>query len=108
MKNFNNKNDKRMEHSFISISATLAEPHLLKNIVEKLAGRRYDIGYGREKVKRGWQAIETSSIEAHISGDMNISCKSDFMQIPFVNCFLFTCIKGKEDGYQLTWASSLS
>ena len=66
MKNPNNKTDNGMEHSSIAISATLAEPQLLKNIVEKLADRRYDIGYGREKVKRGWQAIETSSIEINL------------------------------------------
>jgi hypothetical protein len=108
MENTNNKNDSRMEHSSIAISATLAEPRLLKSIVEKLADRRYDIGYGREKVKRGWQAIETSSIEAHISVQINLSGQNDFMIIPSVTCFLFTCTKGKEDGYQLTWASSLS
>lgn len=108
MKNSDNKKGRRMENSSIAITTTLAEPRLLKNLVEKLADRRYDIGYNHEKVESGWEAIETSTIEAYVSGEINLSDKTDLMKIPFITCFLFTCTKGKEDGYNLTWASSLS
>ncbi|TAL43757.1 MAG: hypothetical protein EPN92_09730 [Chitinophagaceae bacterium] len=97
-----------MKNQSIAITATLEEPRLLKTLVERLADRRYDIGYGHEKVKPGWKAIETSSIEAFVSGNINLYGEIDLLNIPFVTCFLFTCIKEKEDGYKLTWASSLS
>ena len=61
----------KIEDPSLAITATLADPHILKNLVEQLAKRRHDIGYSLEKVEPGWRAIETSSIEAHVSGDTN-------------------------------------
>lgn len=108
MKKQNNKNGNRIKNSAIAIIATLPDMLLLKNIVEKLAGRRYDIGYGIEIVQPGWKAIETSSIEAHVSGDMILSCETDLIKMPFVTCYLFTCNKENGEKYNLSWASSLS
>jgi hypothetical protein len=108
MKKTGNKDGSRIEHSAIAITATLIEPRLLKNIVEKLADRYNDIGYGHEKVQPGWQAIEISSFEAYVSGNINFSGETDLMKMPFDSCFLFTCTKGKAGEYKLTWASSLS
>ena len=92
----------------LAITATLADPHILKNLVEQLAKRHHDIGYSLQKVEPGWRAIETSSIEAHVSGDTNLSSWNNLTQIPFTSCFLFTCIKGKKQHYNLTWVRSLS
>lgn len=98
----------KVEDPSLAITAILAEPHILRNLVEQLATRRYDIGYSHEKVEPGWRTIETSSIEAHVSGDTNISSGNSLTQIPFTTCFLFTCIKGKKQRYALTWVRSLS
>ena len=97
-----------MKNSYIAITAILAESKFLKNLVEKLAERRNDIGYNFEKVQPGWQAIETSSIEAYVSGDIILSDKKDLINMPFATCFLFTCIKRRGSEYKLTWANSLS
>jgi hypothetical protein len=97
-----------MRNSSIAITATLMEPRLLKNLVEKLADRRNDPGYSLQKVQPGWKAIETSSIEAYVSGDIVFSDKTDFIVMPFDTSFLFTCIKSRRAEYNLTWAVSLS
>ena len=100
-----------MKH-VLHITATLDQPELLENLVEKLASRRYDIGYSREIVPQDWQAIETSSTETYISGTLAFSGLMNdddvSINIPFVTSMLFTCIKGTEDDYRLLWSSSLS
>jgi len=96
----------------LNITATLDQPELLENLVEKLASRRYDIGYSREKVPQEWQAIETSSTETYVSGTLSfsglVSNDDVLVNMPFITSMLFTCIKGKEDDYRLLWSSSLS
>jgi hypothetical protein len=108
MKKSNNKNYRNMIDSASAVTAALCESVLLKNLVEKLAGRRCDMGFSREKVQAGWQTLETSSIEAHVSGDIRFSDPFAPVNMPFVTSFLFTCIKGNGEEYALTWVSSLS
>jgi hypothetical protein len=108
MKKSNKKISIRKQDSNITVSATLIESAFLENLVEKLADRRYDIGYSKEKVEQGWQAIETSSIEAYVSGDIKHFENDDLIDLPFVTCFLFTCTKALGGNYNLTWATSLS
>jgi hypothetical protein len=97
-----------MKNSTTAITATLAEPALLKNLVEKLAYRRNNSAYCFEKVQAGWNAIVSSSIEAYVSGDIILSEETDFTIMPFDTSFVFTCIKSKDNEYNLTWTSSLS
>ena len=105
MKNLDNNTNKP---STIAVTTSLFEQPLLQTLVEELADRRVDIGYSRQSVPPGRQAIETSSIEAYISGEMNISTKNDFLNMPFTTCFLFTCIKSKGEEYKFSWCNSLS
>jgi hypothetical protein len=81
---------------------------MLQDLVEELAHRKTDIGYRFEKVPTGSQAIDTSSIEAYVSGELFLSNTSEPINAPFDTSFLFTCIKGNSDEYALTWVSSLS
>ena len=90
------------------ISTTFDQPDLLEDLVEKLAGRRYDIGFGKEKVPENFRAIETSSTETYVSGTISFSDKDEMINVPFITSFLFTCIKGKDDEYKLRWAASMS
>lgn len=96
----------------LNITAILDQPGLLESLVEKLASRRYDIGYSNEKVPQEWQAVETSSTETFVSGTLSFSglMNNDdaFIHMPFITSMLFTCIKGKEDHYRLLWSSSMS
>jgi hypothetical protein len=92
----------------LHISAAFDEPEFVQNLVERLAYRRYDIGFGNEKMPEGWKALETSSTETYVSGNLGIEETAEKINMPFITAFLFTCVKGKKDPYQLIWSSSLS
>jgi hypothetical protein len=98
----------------LHISASIDQPEFLQNLVERLAYKRTDQGYSRAKTPGGLKALETSSNETYVSGTMSIDMsgdtqtKEDTIHMPFITCFMFTCIKGKSDPYQLIWSSSLS
>lgn len=97
-----------MENQALSITATLVESKLLTNLVEKLAVKRYEAGYSSEQVQPGWEAVEISSIEAHVSGITKLSTHTDRVKMVFNTCFLFTCTKGEGQDFNLTWVNSLS
>ncbi len=97
-----------MKNPAISITATLVESQLLTNLVEKLAVKRYEAGFSHEFVQPGWEAIEISSIEAHVSGITKLSSETDRVKMIFNTCFLFTCTKTKDSEFNLTWVNSLS
>lgn len=98
----------------LHISASFDQPEFVQSLVEQLAYRRNDIGFENEKMPSGLKAVETSSTETYVSGAMAIDFPSETetgeerINMPFITCFLFTCIKGKSDPYQLIWSSSLS
>lgn len=94
----------------LHISAMIDQPGLVQNLVERLAYRRYDIGYGLQTVPRGLKALETSTTEAYVSGslDMAVPGSRENYRIPFITCFTFTCIKGPGDPYELIWSASLN
>jgi hypothetical protein len=90
------------------ISTTLDDQSLLENMVEKLAGRRYDFGFGKEKMPRNFEALETSSAEMYVSGTVALAEEDENINMPFITSFIFTCLKTKNDQYKLTWAASMS
>lgn len=90
------------------ISTTLDHPALLENLVEKLAWRRYDLGYGAARVPENWLAVDTSTGETYVSGTLGINEQDEMVNMPFITRFLFTCVKEKNGSYKLEWSSSLS
>jgi len=92
----------------IHITATLDQPNLLEFMVERLAYRRYDIGYGSQKVPENTEALETSSATIYLSGTVAVAEQKEEINMPFITSFLFTCIKGTDGIYKLAWSSSLS
>lgn len=96
----------------LHIEATFDQPDFLESLVERLASRRYDIGYSKEKVPGDWQAIETSSTETFASGTLSfcgfMNNDDASINMPFITSMLFTCIKSKKGDYKLLWSSSLS
>jgi len=93
----------------LHISAAFDQPELVQNLVERLAYRRYELGYGTQMMPRGLKALETSSTETYVSGTIAIDeDNNEIINMPFITCFLFTCIKGKSEPYQLIWSSSLN
>ncbi|MEP6700116.1 MAG: hypothetical protein ABJA85_02320 [Bacteroidota bacterium] len=98
----------------LHISAAFDQPEFVQNLVEKLAYRRYDLGFSKQMVPHGFKALETSSTETYVSGTValdfpaNTTTGEERINMPFITNFLFTCIKGKTDPYQLIWSSSLN
>ena len=93
----------------LHLTASVDKPELLEDIIEKLATRRYDIGYGRARVPNTWQALETSSVESYMSGTVEFDYnESQRIRIPYVTCLLFSCTKVGADPYELSWSISLS
>jgi hypothetical protein len=93
----------------LHISATFDQPDLIQNLVERLAYRRYELGYSKLPVPRGFKALETSSTEAYVSGTVGIDMgHKERINMPFITSFLFTCIKENSEPYQLIWSSSMN
>lgn len=97
----------------LHISASFDQPEFLEDLVEKLAWKHNEIGYGKAEVPKGYEALETSSIEAYVSGDVKLSFnktrkRDDDINMPFITCFMFTCKKAKDGQYKLAWSTSLS
>jgi hypothetical protein len=107
MKNVNNPGQPE-NGSPLGVSVTIDEASLLKNLVEKLAHRRNDTGYGQEVMPSGWQAIETSTIEAYISGSMDVFGEYEHFNMSYTTCFSFTCTKLSGEDNTLSWINSLS
>jgi len=92
----------------LQIVAAIDHPELLEHAVEKLATGHYDLGYGKQHVPGNNEAIETSSTAVKVTGIVAIDNLQQLISVPFTTGFVFTCIKGKDNGYKLTWSSSLS
>jgi len=92
----------------LQITATIDQPELLEDRVEKLAYRRYDPGYGMQKMPGNHEVLETSSTEAYVNGVVAMNNSDEQINIPFITLFVFTCIKRKDSVYKLVWSSSLS
>jgi hypothetical protein len=92
----------------LHITATIDQPEFLEDLVEKLAYRHNDIGYGKQRMPVNHEALETSSTDTYISGTMAMDDSGEHVDVPFITRFVFTCIKGKDSGYKLEWSSSLS
>jgi hypothetical protein len=100
------KPSNRNERSQIDIIANVEDPCILQLLVETLAESKPNLPFRLKRVHQGWKALESSSIEARVSGSINFSQEKS-VDIPFVTCFLFTCTKGKGK-YELKWSNSLS
>lgn len=93
----------------LHLTATLDQPQLLEDMVEKLATRHYETGYTKARVPKTWQAIDTSSIEAYVSGVVEFDYNEEQrIRIPFITCMVFSCTKEKDDFYDLSWAASFN
>jgi hypothetical protein len=93
----------------LHISASFDQPEFVQNLVERLAYRRNELGFGNQSMPRGLKAIETSSTETYVSGTLGINAENNEpINMPFITAFHFTCIKGKTEPYQLIWSSSLN
>ena len=74
----------------LHISAAFDQPEFVQNLVERLAYRRYELGFSKQLMPRGLKALETSSTETYVSGTMAIdAAHNEPINMPFITCFLF-------------------
>ena len=92
----------------LQIIAIIDQPELLEDKIEQLAYRHHDTGYGMQNIRANRIALETSSIETHISGNVVMNNPDEQISMRFITCFVFTCLKRKGSVYKLEWSSSLS
>ena len=92
----------------LQITAIIDQPGLLEDKIEQLAYRHHDTGYGIQNIPANGIALGTSSIETHVTGNVVMNNRDQQISMPFLTCFVFTCIKGKGSPYMLEWSSSLS
>lgn len=108
MKNPFRKGRRSLKPKAIGVSTIHQDISIFTRLVEKVAGQRYNTGFRKERLQSGWQAIETSSLEADVRVDVELSNPNDRITIPFVTSFIFGCIKKEGEKYNLAWGSSLS
>ena len=92
----------------LHITATIDQPGFLEEMVEKLASRHNDLGYGTQRMPANREALETSSTETYVSGTLAMEFEDQQINMPFITSFLFTCTKEEDGIYNLEWSSSLS
>jgi len=92
----------------LQIIAIIDQPGLLEDKIEQLAYRHHDPEYGIQNIPANRIALETSSVETHVSGNVVINNPDAQVSTRFITCFVFTCIKSKSSVYKLEWSSSLS
>jgi hypothetical protein len=93
----------------LHLTASIDKPEALEDIIEQLATRRYDIGYANATVPSAWQAIDTSSVEAYVSGTVEFDYnEAQRIRIPYITGFVFSCTKRRKGEYELNWSFSMS
>lgn len=96
----------------LHITTTVDQPELLENLVEKLAGRPYNIYNRKTSLPDKRKIAETSSTESYLSGTMVLNDlagnEETRINMPFITSFLFTCIKEETNSCKIAWSVSLS
>ena len=93
----------------LHLVTSVDKPEMMGKLIEELATRRYDMGYGNAAVPASWQALDTSSVESYVSGRIEFDYnETQRIKVPYITCFLFSCTKEKKNPYDLTWGISLS
>lgn len=91
-----------------NVTAMIDDFPLLEKLIEKLSYRRCDISFRAEVINSDLLTIDTSSVEAYVSGNFLLPDNRRSFAIPFTSCFFFTCTRGYEGIDKLAWSNSLS
>lgn len=92
----------------LQIIAIIDQPELLEDKIGHLAYRHQDAGYGVQNIPANNVPFETSSVETYVKGYAVMNNPDKQVSMPFLTCFVFTCIKTKGHVYKVEWSSSLS
>lgn len=91
----------------LHIEADFDKPELLKDMVEKLVIKHNEKNIVERPINH--EALDISSTEAYVCGSISIDDEEgNKIKLAFDGSFLFSCIKGINGSYEVTWSSSLS
>lgn len=91
-----------------TVAATIDELLFLQSLVTKLARKPFDIGRRKPQNLADWQAMDSSSLEAYVSGHLSLNNAGVETDMSFTTAFMFTCTRINKEGFDLSWVSSLS
>ena len=90
------------------IRTTVSSAPILKELVEVLASRKYDLHKRIVQSSEDYSFIESSTVEAYMSGENQIREGEELLAVPYITTFVFTCVRTANCRYQLLWGLSLS
>lgn len=103
-----NRPNRKSKSAVLGVGVSIDELRFIKELITDIAGRRQDMGHSYQVVPEGKRALETSSLEAYVSGKIAMADSANDVLVSFSACYMFTCCKVKGGDYTLSWMSSLS
>jgi hypothetical protein len=102
------KREKKASTQLMTVTASIDEMMFLEELIKHMADTMPEKQINKEHIQLGWESIGTSSIEAYVSGNVMISADGKPARVPYMGCFLFTCVKECRGKYTLEGSFSLS
>ena len=91
----------------LQITTAIDHPELIETKVKQLADGHYEPRHGNEDVDNH-EAVSTTSAEVYVSGIVAMNNLFEEINMHFLTCFVFTCIKRKDSNFKIEWSSSLT
>ena len=103
-----------MENSTSYITTVFSNLDIPEVLLEKLAGTRSEMKPPEIVIPDILETIDHHSTETYTTVNVEVIFMSDdfedfdYIHIPMITPFLFTCTKGSKDQFNVDWAASLS
>jgi hypothetical protein len=107
MKKFNNRTQ-AANNTTNSVSVAIDETKLLCDMVEELAKFKRKAAFNPAASPEGWTTVESSTLEAYISGTVSMDLDGGHVKPSFVASFVFTCVRPINGDYALCFMNSMS
>ena len=91
-----------------NVEVAIDEAKLLIDMIEELACVRTEKPFQSKPVIEGWEHVESSSLEAFVSGKVSMVEEENPLKEEFVAPFIFTCVRPVNGDYALCFMNSLS
>jgi hypothetical protein len=103
-----------MENSTSYITTVFSKLDIPELLLEKIAGAKTEIKNSEIVIPNILETIGHSSTETYTTVNVEVIFMSDdledfeYIHVPVITPFLFTCTKGSNNEFNVDWAASLS
>jgi hypothetical protein len=103
-----------MENSTSYITTVFSNLDIPEVLLEKLAGARSEMKPSETVIPHILETIDHHSTETYTTVNVEVIFMSndledfEYIHVPVITPFLFTCTKGSKDQFNVDWAASLS